>query len=102
MAVDAKGQEDARKRREVGAWSTPERTALLQRIRSNAHATNDDLLEYARVELDDGLDNVDPIEGGSEFHAGCCMMRAIAAIERVRNRLREASRTDDSGDSVIG
>ena len=88
MAVDAKGQEDARKRREVGAWSTPERAALLQRVRSIAHATSDDLLEYARVELDDALDNVDPIVGGSEFHAGCCMMRAITALETVRDRLR--------------
>ena len=51
-------------------------------------ASSDDLLAYARVELDDGLDNVDPIEGGSEFHAGCCMMRAIAAIETVHDRLR--------------
>jgi hypothetical protein len=89
MAVDAKGQEEARKRREVGAWSTPEREALLQRVRPmTAHATKDDLLEFARIELEDALDNVEPIEGGSPFHAGCCVMRARAAIVRVRDRLR--------------
>lgn len=89
MAVDAKGQEDARKRREAGAWSLPEHAALLQRIRPTmGHATTDDLLEFARIELGDALDNVDPIEGGSEFHAGCCIMRALSAIETVRDRLR--------------
>ena len=90
MAVDAQGQEEARKRREVGAWSSPKQASLLQRIRPTmGHATTDDLLEFARVELEDALDNVEPIEGGSEFHAGCCMMRAKAALETVRDRLRE-------------
>jgi hypothetical protein len=89
MACDAKCQEEAAKRREVGAWSSPEREALLRRIRPTmADATTDDLLEFARVELNDALDNVDPIEGGSEFHAGCCMMRAEAAIYTVQKRMR--------------
>ena len=92
MACDAECQEQARKRREIGAWSTPERKALLRRIRPTmCDASNDDLLEFARVELEDALDNVDPIEGGSEFHAGCCMMRAKAAIEVVRERLNAAT-----------
>ena len=87
MAVDAKGQEDARKRREMGAWSSPECRALLGRIRTMGSASSDDLLEFARIELEDALDNVDPIEGGSEWHAGCCMMRAHAAIRVVADRL---------------
>jgi hypothetical protein len=90
MACDAKCQEEARKRREVGAWSSPERVALLARVRPlMAQSSLDDLLEFARVELNDALDNVDPIVGGSEFHAGCCMMRAEAAISTVQRRLRE-------------
>lgn len=88
MACDAKCQEEARKRREVGAWSTPERAALLSRVRGMESASTADLLEYAMVELYDALDNVDPIEGGSEFHAGCCMMRAGAAISVVQERER--------------
>jgi hypothetical protein len=89
MACDAKCQEEARQRREIGAWSSPERAALLMRIRPTmGQAATDDLLEFARVELNDALDNVDPIEGGSAFHAGCCMMRAEAAIRVVQNRLR--------------
>jgi hypothetical protein len=87
MACDAKCQEEARKRREVGAWSTPERAALLGRIRPTmGAASSDDLLLFAMIELEDALDNVDPIEGGSEFHAGCCVMRAKAAIRHVRDR----------------
>lgn len=97
MAVDAQGQEEARKRREVGIWKAPEHAALLQRIRPTmGHATSEDLLDYARVELEDALDNVHPIKGGSEFHAGCCMMRAKAALDVVRDRL-PPTRQDESG-----
>jgi len=93
MAVDANGQEEARKRREVGIWTSPEHAALLQRIRPTmGSASTEDLLDYARIELEDALDNVDPIEGGSEYHAGCCMMRARAAIEVVRDRERLVTR----------
>jgi hypothetical protein len=89
MAVDAKGQAEAAERRRVGAWSSSEHAALLQRVRPRmGAATTDDLLEFARIELEDALDNVDPIEGGSEYHAGCCMMRAKAALVEVRDRLR--------------
>jgi len=89
MACDAKCQEQSRLRREAGAWSSPARVALLARIRPTmGDATTEDLLAYAVIELEDALDNVDPIEGGSGFHAGCCMMRAKAAIHHVRDRLR--------------
>jgi len=92
MACDAKCQEEARRRREAGPWTTPEREELLCRIRQHTvHGlSTDDLLEWARIELNDALDNVDPIEGGSAFHAGCCMMRAEAAIRAVQERQRKA------------
>jgi hypothetical protein len=98
MAVDAKGQEEARLRREVGPWTTPERVELLRRIRQHTvgQLSTDDLLQWATIELNDALDNVAPIEGGSEFHAGCCMMRAEAAIHTVQKRLR--AETQDSAD----
>jgi hypothetical protein len=87
MACDAKCQEEAAERRRVGAWSSPEREALLQRMRPTMGAASSaDLLQFAMVELEDALDNVDPIEGGSEFHAGCCMMRAKAAVQHVHDR----------------
>jgi hypothetical protein len=92
MACDAKCQEEAAKRREVGTWTLPEHAAVLARLRPTmGHATTDDLLAFARIELNDALDNVDPIEGGSAFHAGCCMMRAEAAIYTVQKRLRDAA-----------
>ena len=95
MACDAKCQAEAAERRRVGIWTSPEHAALLQRIRPTMKdATTDDLLEYARLELIDGLDNVDPIVGGSEFHAGCCMMRAEAAIMTVRDRLRSKAEAE--------
>jgi len=87
MACDAKCQEEAAERRRVGAWSSPEREALLQRMRPTMGAASSaDLLQFAMVELEDALDNVDPIEGGSEFHAGCCVMRAKAAVQHAHDR----------------
>jgi hypothetical protein len=83
MACDAKCQAEAAERRRVGAWSTLERKELLARYMAK-NAVADDLIEFAMVELYDALDNVDPIDGGSEFNAGCCMMRAIAALHRLQ------------------
>lgn len=95
-------QDKAAAQARVDAWDTPERRALVARMRHWPSASSDDIVAMGLIEMQEAMDSLSPSAPDNgrimdPFHAGCCILRAYAYIREIKDRLEQEPAHDPIG-----